>query len=401
MFIMCNHWYRPQRIPIAIGTGPFFPQQAAGNLTGDHDSRSLSRFFRDDRDQFDAMRVICGPVNTQNNNYLKGGLMLCRILIVLTMVILFNITGKSQDAEFSQFYANPLYLNPALSGAEYNHRAVLNYRNQWPGIDKGFVTYNASYDQYIDKIHGGVGVLIDVDNAGAGILTTTQASLIYAYTLKASPNLFINMALQATFFQRSLNWSLLRFGDQIDLLRNVTLPTDETPPENTSVIVPDFSAGVVFGWKSALFGGIAVNHLTEPNLAFYSQYDNNLPVKITGHLGANINLEGGSMLFEPTFYISPNILYQQQGNFHQINAGVYVARLPMVLGIWYRHNLENADAIIVLAGINYNDFKIGYSYDITLSEIKSFTGGAHEISVAWQFSTKRLRRIYPLVAPGF
>jgi type IX secretion system PorP/SprF family membrane protein len=145
-----------------------------------------------------------------------------------------------------------------------------------------------------------------------------------------------------------------------------------------------------------------VHHLTEPNLAFYSQYENKLPMKITGHLGTNINLEGKSMFFDPRFFISPNILYQQQGMFHQVNVGVYITRKPIVIGAWYRHNFENTDAVMVLAGINYGGLKIGYSYDITLSEIRTNTGGAHEISVTWQFNYKeRLRRIYPLVAPGF
>ncbi len=333
---------------------------------------------------------------------IRPGPALLRAMFLLVLTVLSGLAGRAQDAAYSQFFANPLYLNPALAGAEDFNRAVANYRNQWPGLDKGFVTYNASYDQFINKLHGGIGALVNVDNAGEGMMRTTQVSLIYAYTIRVTYNLFVNMALQGSFYQKSLNWELLRFGDQVDLLQGLILPTAETPPESSSIIVPDFSAGMVFGYKGALHGGVAVHHLTQPDLAFYSQYPNRLNMKITGHLGANINLQGGSMLFDPVFWISPNILYQQQGNFHQLNAGVYITRLPIVLGTWYRHNFENADAFIVLVGINHNNFKIGYSYDITLSEIRSITGGAHEISIAWQFNTKeRLRRIYPLNAPGF
>jgi type IX secretion system PorP/SprF family membrane protein len=335
--------------------------------------------------------------------------MFIRILFVLTVVtvILFSNKGNAQDAEFSQFYANPLYLNPALSGAEICPRAVANYRNQWPGLAKSYVTYNASFDQYIDKLHGGIGVLLNVDNAGDGILKTTQASLIYAFSLRASENLFINMAIQGTFYQKSLDWNLLQFGDQIeDPQDGFSKQTGETPPDNTSVVVPDFSAGVVFGWKGILHGGVAVHHLTEPELAFYKQNENTLPMKITGHMGVNINLEGGGMGFaedsEPTFYIAPNILYQQQGDFHQLNAGVYIIRLPIVLGTWFRHNFENADAVIMLVGINYQNLKIGYSYDITLSKLKSNTGGAHEVSLAWQFNCiEKRRKLHAIKAPGF
>jgi type IX secretion system PorP/SprF family membrane protein len=321
---------------------------------------------------------------------------------MLLLIVLSNSFVKGQDPEFSQFYANPIYLNPAMAGAENYNRAVLNYRDQWPGLDNGFITYNASYDQFIEKMHGGVGVLLNVDNAGDGILTTTQVSLIYAYTIHITQNLFVNMALQGSYYQRSLNWNLLKFGDQIDLLQNLTLPSDEIPPESTSIIVPDFSTGLIFGYRSLIFGGIAFHHLTEPDLAFYSQYENNLPFKFTGHLGMNIDLAPQSRLFEPKFYISPNLLYQQQGRFHQVNAGIYIVRIPVVVGGWFRHNFENADAFIVLVGINYKNLKIGYSYDITVSPIKTNTGGAHEISITWQFNFKeRLRRIHPLNAPGF
>ena len=329
-----------------------------------------------------------------------GAGMFMKVVSLSVILMSMTLTGRSQDPEFSQFYANPLYLNPAFAGAENFNRAILNYRNQWPSIDNGFITYNASYDQFIGKLHGGVGVLFNVDDAGDGLLTTTQASLMYAYTLQVSYKLFFNFALQGSYFQRSLNWDMLRFGDQIDLLNNLTLPSGEKPPESTTVRAPDFAVGAIFGYKSALHGGIAVHHLTEPNTAFYHSKEDNLPMKITAHLGGNINLEGGSMNFDPKFFISPNILYQQQGMFHQVNAGVYVTWLPVVLGAWYRHNLENPDAFILLAGIDYRNLKVGYSYDITVSGIN--TGGAHELSITWQFNEKdKLRTIYPLRAPGF
>ena len=64
----------------------------------------------------------------------------------------------AQDPEFTQFYANPLYLNPAFAGTGRCPRIIMNYRNQWPelgdGPNGGFVTYGISYDQHIEKLHG-------------------------------------------------------------------------------------------------------------------------------------------------------------------------------------------------------------------------------------------------------
>ena len=220
-----------------------------------------------------------------------------------------------------------------MAGSNICPRAILNYRNQWPSLSKGYVTYNASYDQYVDKLHGGIGVLVNMDNAGAGILKTLTASLMYAYRLRAGKDLYINMALQGSYYQRTLGWDKLQFGDQIDDQLGFVNPTNEQPPDNTTVGFPDFAAGLALDWKNKLYAGVAVHHLTEPNMAFYSSSESKLPMKITGDLGYNIDLSGGSDFAEDgsDFYLTVAGLYQQQGQFHQVNAGLYVARYPLVI----------------------------------------------------------------------
>lgn len=327
------------------------------------------------------------------------------ILLTILAATLFIQESKAQDPEFSQFYANPLYLNPAYAGGEICPRLVVNYRNQWPSLGNSFVTYNFSYDQYVEKIYGGLGMLVNVDNAGSGMLRTTQASLMYAYRLRAAKNLYINMAVQGTFLQRSLNWDKLQFEDQIDPQLGFINPTSERPPDKSSVIAPDFSAGAVFDWNGIIHGGVSVHHLTQPDLAFYNDNNSKLPMKMTAHAGVNINLKTTSNFagnVEPTFYISPNLLYQQQGPWHQLNAGLYIVRFPVVVGGWFRHNFENADAVIALVGLTYMNLKFGYSYDMTLSKLKSNTGGAHEVSVTWQFNcVEKKRRLKAISSPRF
>ena len=105
--------------------------------------------------------------------------------LLFTVLASFVLIGDAvaQDPQFSQFYANPLYLNPAFAGTARCPRLAMNYRNQWPGIPGNFVTYSASYDQHVDNMNGGLGVLVMNDRAGAGALTTTGASGIYSYQL--------------------------------------------------------------------------------------------------------------------------------------------------------------------------------------------------------------------------
>src|SRR5471030_2677540 len=89
--------------------------------------------------------------------------------------------AKAQDPQFTQFYANPLYLNPAFAGTARCPRICLNYRNQWPNLSGTYVTYSASYDQHFDALSGGIGVLVTTDDQAKGTLKTTTASFIYSY----------------------------------------------------------------------------------------------------------------------------------------------------------------------------------------------------------------------------
>ena len=110
--------------------------------------------------------------------------------VVLIVIVSFSL-GKSeklfaQDPEFTQFYANPLYLNPAMAGTAICPRFSLNYRNQWPAISGTYVTYSASYDQHFEGIKGGLGILVYDDRAGQGTLNTFSASGMYSYLLNVT-----------------------------------------------------------------------------------------------------------------------------------------------------------------------------------------------------------------------
>ena len=73
---------------------------------------------------------------------------------ILSFVLLLNTPfAFGQDMHFTQFYATPLYLNPAFTGANVCSRVSLTYRNQWPGISTAYTSYLVSGDHYIEKYH--------------------------------------------------------------------------------------------------------------------------------------------------------------------------------------------------------------------------------------------------------
>lgn len=320
-------------------------------------------------------------------------MMLKRLLLLtfLSLAILDNL--HAQDPQFTQFYANPLYLNPAFAGSVRCPRLVLNYRNQWPAIPGTYVTYSASYDQHFDGINGGVGLIATNDVAGEGTLTTTNISGIYSYHLEVSRKFSLKAGFQATYGQRVLDWTKLNFGDQIDPRYGFVYATNETfGPDRKSFI--DFSAGIL-GYSENFYFGFAAHHLTQPDQGFLNV--SRLPLKLTGHMGAVIPLERKTRFNDPA-KISPNILYQRQQDFNQLNIGMYFQKSPFVAGLWYR----NRDAFIALIGIQQGMFKFGYSYDITVSRLTNATAGSHEISFAMQFECKTKKKRYRTInCPSF
>jgi type IX secretion system PorP/SprF family membrane protein len=322
--------------------------------------------------------------------------------LLFAIIISFSVfeAGYPQDMHFSQYYANPLYLNPAFAGTAMCPRLIMNYRNQWPAIAGTYSTYSASYDQHVESLSGGLGLMINTDKAGEGTITTNVISGIYSYRLPVNRFFSIKAALQGTYFQKSIDWDKLTFGDMIDPRYGFIKYTAETRPSDLTKGAVDFSAGIL-GYGESFFGGVAVNHLTQPQEGFFTV--SKLPMKITAHAGAVIDLQHRRRrrkIEDPT--ISPNILYQKQQNFEQINYGLYFNKYPMVGGVWFRQNFINADAFIILIGFQTYSFKFGYSYDLTVSKLSSSTAGAHEFSFALQFNCKpKKKRIRAINCPSF
>ena len=320
--------------------------------------------------------------------------MIKKLFIVFCVSVLGFLFGSdvyAQDPHFTQFYANPLYLNPAFAGSHRCPRIVFNYRNQWPNLSGTFVSTSFSLDLRADAVSGGLGVHFLNDRAGQGTMMITRFSGMYAYQLAITREFSMAFGVEATYGQKKLDWSKLTFGDMIDPKYGFIYNTLEVKV-NEVKSYPDFSAGVL-GFSKRYYFGFAVFHLTEPEEGFLTP-TSPLPMKYTAHAGAVIPLDGkygqSSM--------SPNIIYQQQQDFRELNLGLYVTKGPIVGGLWYR----NADAFVALIGFQQDMIRMGYSYDITVSKLGIVTAGSHEISLQLLFKCKRKRPKFRTVScPSF
>ena len=348
-----------------------------------------------------------------------------RLFTLLVVVILSGAAAdiKAQDPHFSQFFANPVYLNPAYAGSAVCPRITANFRHQWPANTK-FTTYSASYDQHFEALSGGIGVLFMGDRAGAGTISTNAISLIYSFKADLTRKVAMRIAVQATFQQKSIDYTNALFPDMIDPRSGFVLQTQEKL-ETYKKGVADFSVGMIF-YSDKIYGGVAVHHFTQPKESFYNQNGSatRIPMKLSGNFGGVFDIKKqyrrekniGDMS------ISPNLIFQYQNRFAKdtgsesysyINLGLYYTFYPMVVGVWYRQGLlrqgsytNRPDAVIFLAGIEYSFFKVGYSYDFTIpgngKVIKPSTGGAHEVSVQFNLPCPvKERRVRHINCPKF
>jgi type IX secretion system PorP/SprF family membrane protein len=327
-------------------------------------------------------------------------------LLVLMLGNSFRVTA--QDPQFSQFYAAPLYLNPAFAGSTNQARAGINYRNQWPAIDANFTTMSAFFDYFIEDKKSGVGVLLTRDQEGLAGLRSLSLALQYSYDLQITEHLGFRPGLQVGVYNRDVNFSRLTFGDQFDPATGefIDQPTAETFNTNFAKTFFDISAGGLLFTKVAWLG-VAANHINRPNQSIIDETAQ-LPMKLSVHGGFKYFMRPGvvgsgvySRKAERS--IAPAFQYRHQGNFDQLDLGVYFTFEPLVLGTWYRgvpfksvNGFVNNESVVLLLGFTKLGAKdainIGYSFDYTISKLGPGSGGAHEFSLVYTWPMRNPRK---------
>jgi len=326
-----------------------------------------------------------------------------RIIYVIIFLFLVLGEGFGQDPTFSQFYANALYLSPSFAGATEEYRFSLNYRDQWPAVPGVFHTYSISFDKAMPNFNSGIGVLATYDVAGSGDLSTTNIGLLYSYDFNINREWHVRPGVNFKFYYLGLDIAKLIFNSQ---LTGSGVSPSVTPPPFDNVVDVDFATSAL-AYNQRIWSGITIDHLLKPKTSFYG--DNaTVPVKV--------NLYGGVQVLKKTRLrqkaqetLSVALNYQRQGRYNQTDIGLYYYRDPLIFGLWYRGipfiTTQAGDAIIGLIGIKTNSLHIGYSYDFTISNLISSTGGAHEISLVYEFNNLSLgqqrKRIRAIPCPEF
>lgn len=356
-----------------------------------------------------------------------------RDLLTLVTLIFGVWTVNAQDIHFSQFYMSPLNLNPAMTGVMNSQvRIVGNYRNQWASVLKSnaFATYSVSYDQKVAVgryDYFGIGGTFWGDKAGSADFKTLQgrASLSYSKRMGGyrSKNHYLVVGVDGGVSQRSIDFLALQWGSQHDGEGGFdpTLSSGEDF-DRDNFLFADLSAGLlwftVFNERSNFYIGGAFSHLNRANQSFDSTQEVPLYSKFTLHAG-------GEFMGPNKIGLVPGVVVFKQGPSFQLNGGTSLKFLlsegrnsenqSFQIGAWARvANRVNGlfadpdaqeqtedvslwlDAIIVSTRFDYNNFGIGFSYDLNVSSLRpaSNSNGAFEFSIIYKIQGSEKRNVY-------
>lgn len=302
------------------------------------------------------------------------------------------VAAKAQDIHFSQYFAAPQVVNPALSGAfAGDYRFGLNYRTQWFSVTVPYRTFDlygelspwrsSTSGQYVS-----LGALLLADRAGDGNLTVIKTGMSAAMHLL--PGLSrahdLTLGVQAAWVQKKVDFSKFYWDNQWnDAGFDRDLPSGENFVAGQTSYA-DFAAGINYtygggGWLEA-YTGLAVFHLTRPRESFYEQ-NNRLGRRSVAYTGLSCNIA-------EVLTISPSVFYQEQKKARELLfGGMLRYALPTseqipVASVYAGLYGRLSDALIAMGGIEVGHWRLLLSYDANTSALKAASKGRGAVELS-------------------
>lgn len=293
-------------------------------------------------------------------------------LIILLISLVAQFSQAQQLPMYSQYYWNDYIINPAFTGLRNSPRIQLGYRNQWSGFTGAPSTFTLGGHAPIKSKHMGVGGMVFSDDQG-GAITQNGVLLNYSYQIQFDKKSLLSLGLSGVINQYSFSGSSLQ-----------NIAPDPILQQNLKQVSPDLNFGIVYNWNDKLYIGLAVNQLIQSRLSNFNS--NNLEVGNT--LVRHFNFSTSYLFqlnslfdFQPYALVRTSLIQNPQ---FELGAKTTFNRL-LFAGLSYR----NAESIVALAGFEYQQFMLGYSYDFGIGPIKNYSNGSHEIVLAYRFDKKK------------
>lgn len=310
------------------------------------------------------------------------------------LLLFVALQSKAQDVHYSQFNSASVYQNPGNTGLfDGDYRLAGNFRNQYKAVTVGYNSTTLAGDtrfKFKNTVVG-LGAYLQNDKAGDSKFGGNKLSFSVSLIKKISKDSahFISFGFQPGIANRGIATDALTFDNQYDGDGyNNALASDESFA-NTNVIFADFSAGA--SWymfknkRNTMLAGVSYQHFNKPEKSFFTEN----PVLVSPKLNAHASLVKPISTFVD---IIPEVQISHQHKYNAINLGSWVkywlgttgtSDYAVYGGLFYRLG----DAAIIAAAMDYENFRVGLSYDITLSQLKTannLRGGA-EVSIIYIF----------------
>lgn len=287
------------------------------------------------------------------------------LALIISLCVSINYDAVAQDYKFSQVFSNPLLINPAYAGSLGRSRVSASYRNQWEGNN---VIFGATYDQYIPKLSGGVGLQYISERYLNGYIKEKMINGMYAYNISIGENMHIRPACNIGLGINKIDMS--QFMDPLDPLS-----------VDGEKYYFNAGAGLLFAWKN-LVSGMSLDHINKPHTDTYSEY--RLLPKLTAHINYLIDLKAH-------FSLTPGIVFQHQKKTYYFLPSLMAKIWYIKVGIASSSQIDDAGYLIGMIGFENKRISLGYSYDFWKRagqvSFKPFKG-IYEFTAAFNFNFK-------------
>ena len=315
---------------------------------------------------------------------------------------------QAQDIHWSQFNDNPIFQNPGNAGQfDGDIRYVGNYRDQWRSVTVPFSTISASIDgQLFNKKEIGGGLLFFHDVVGDGQFRTVdiQANLNYAIKLTQDSTHTIRPGISLSYNHRQFNADQFYFDSQYNGINfDPSLPTNEVFQTDR---VNNLSIGIgsIYQYyvnkRFNFTGGIGFFNLNRPNQGFFGTVvERDIRMNVFGKGIYKLNYD---------WDLVPGMQFSMQGKYREFLIGssvkyTLVDRLgeyrALYGGLFYR----NRDAAYLSAGMDYQQWFVGVSYDINFSKLvpASRLRGGFEIAVRYIMHRFKPKKVVHRICPDY
>jgi type IX secretion system PorP/SprF family membrane protein len=317
-----------------------------------------------------------------------------KLLVLLTVLQLaVKLAHAQQDAQFSQYMFNGIYINPAYAGYKEQLNVSAFYRNQWTGVEGAPRTTSVAVDAIANDGRVGLALQLSDDELGAQRNFAGYANYAYRMKMNADGTSTLALGLGVGVVQLGINGALLNPND----------PEMYQPVGMQTSTVPDARVGVYFS-DDHFYAGLSADNLVsqyldkdryqfipQPKPNFYLTAGLLVPLSEDIQLKPSFLLKddraGPTTLDLDVFIIMGDKLWI---------GGAYRAGVKLYNKPYLQNDLQSQNAAVAAIQIcATSDIRIGYAYDFSIGPLQGYSGGTHELSISYTIPRRNDRMFTP------